>query len=316
MLSYSRSWFDAWVETAYGAEGFWSNNRPEQHFRTAASSTPLLATMVAALLDRPPRIRRVVDVGAGNGSLLAGLAGLGRTEDLRGLDLRARPDGLDDRVGWSVDQWDVRYGRWTTGGAAEALEGPDPTLVVCCEWLDDLPCPLVARGPDGWREVVVDDGGAERPGPRLGEDDQAWADRWWPSGERAEIGRTRDIAWSWAVEAARATGGAALLIDYGHRVDERPLHGSFTAYRAGRRVPPVPAPDLNLTAHLAVDATRAAGEAAGADTVFCCLQSEAVPELLHPELHPDPLSELARRSQQAALGSAGVWGAHWWLLQR
>ena len=52
-----RSWFDAWVASAYGPEGFWPRHRPEEHFRTAAASTPLLAEMAAAVIDRTPGYR-------------------------------------------------------------------------------------------------------------------------------------------------------------------------------------------------------------------------------------------------------------------
>ena len=48
----SRSWFDAWVESAYGADGFWRIHSPDAHFRTAAASGPMVAQMLAALVDR------------------------------------------------------------------------------------------------------------------------------------------------------------------------------------------------------------------------------------------------------------------------
>ena len=43
---------------------------------------------------------------------------------------------------------------------------------------------------------------------------------------------------------------------------------------------------MNLTAHVAIDAVRAAGEEAGATTSFCGLQSEVVPKLLRPSPIP------------------------------
>ena len=94
------------------------------------------------------------------------------------------------------------------------------------------------------------------------------------------------------------------------------MEGSFAGYRDGRAVDPMPAADLNLTAHVALDAVRAAGEQAGLETEFCCLQSEVVADLGSTVAHPDPLVDLARRSQQSALSSRYVWGRHWWLLQR
>ena len=56
-----------------------------------------------------------------------------------------------------LDQW--------RGGAA--LARPEPVMIICCEWLDDLPCPVVARHADGWREVIINDDGKEQAGPRL-----------------------------------------------------------------------------------------------------------------------------------------------------
>ena len=78
-------WFDAWVEYAYGAEGFWRHNRPDEHFRTAASSTGLIADLVSGLVAARPDITRVVDVGAGDGRLLVQVADRcadGRLRDL------------------------------------------------------------------------------------------------------------------------------------------------------------------------------------------------------------------------------------------
>ncbi len=330
MLPYFRPWFDAWVEYAYGSEGFWRYNRPDEHFRTAASGTGLFAELISGLVAARPEITRVVDIGAGDGRLLGQLADRcadGRLRDLSlcGVDLRPRLAELPDRVEWVQDLWDVRYASWTSG-AADAVLGPDgPIMIICAEWLDDLPCPVVAWQADGWRQVVIDESGAEQVGPRLEGAQLEWADRWWPRGGLAEIGLNRDRAWSSLIEVVTRCGGCALMIDYGHLAVARPVHGSLAAYREGRAVDPVPGPNLNLTAHVAVDAVRAAGEQHGATTVHCCLQSEVIP-LLRP--HEDPISDhghdrhghdqlrdLARRSEWAALTSDHVWGSHWWLLQ-
>jgi hypothetical protein len=105
------------------------------------------------------------------------------------------------------------------------------------------------------------------------------------------------------------------MIDYGHTVERRPVTGSLAAYRDGRALEPVPGATVNLTAHVAVDAVRAAGEEVGATTALYGLQSVVVPELLQAESHPDPLVDLDLRSQHAALSSQYVWGSHSWLLQ-
>ena len=311
----SRSWFDAWVESAYGADGFWRLHSPDAHFRTAAASGPLIGQMLAALVDRHEGVGCVVDVGAGNGRLLEELAAIRPDLQLLGIDLRERPTGLPDQVGWAQDLWDVRYGCWTTGEAAAALDRPEPVMIICCEWLDDLPCPVVAQHTDGWREVIINEAGLEQAGPRLESEELAWADRWWPGGERAEIGVTRDRAWAELIRLVRKRGGCALMIDYGHTAERRPVSGSLGAYRDGRALEPAVGTGANLTAHVAVDAVRTAGEALGVTTTFCGLQSEVVPELLQVEAHPDPLVDLDRRSQYSALSSQYVWGSHWWLLQ-
>ena len=82
---------------------------------------------------------------------------------------------------------------------------PEPVMIICCEWLDDLPCPVVAQHADGWREVIINDFGLEQAGPRLESEELAWADRWWPGGERAEIGVTRDRAWVGADQTGEET---------------------------------------------------------------------------------------------------------------
>jgi SAM-dependent MidA family methyltransferase len=256
-----------------------------------------------------------VDVGAGSGRLLVDLAAIRPDLQLVGIDLRTRPIDLPEQVEWAQDLWDVRYGCWTSGEAGTVFDQDGPVMIICCEWLDDLPCPVVARQADGWREVIISDDGMEQPGPRLESEELAWADRWWPGGERAEIGLTRDRAWAELVKLIKKRGGCALMIDYGHLRRRRPVTGSLAAYRDGRALEPVAVAGLNLTAHVAVDAVRAAGEAFGATTTFCGLQSEMVPELLQVETYPDPLVDLGRRSRLAALSSQYVWGSHWWLLQ-
>lgn len=312
----ARAWFDAWIESAYGPDGFWRRHSPDEHFRTAAASGDLIAEALAGVADRLDVVA-VVDIGAGNGALLAGLARLRPGLTLDGVDLRPRP-ALAEPVGWAEDRWDVRYAAWTTGAAGALLGRDGPVLITACEWLDDLPGRVVQRAADGWREVVVDAGGeAERPGPRLVDADLEWADRWWPTGQRAEIGRTRDLAWAALADVVRRRGGGLALVDYGHERETRPVAGSFAAYRDGRAVPPVPSAEINLTAHVALDAVRAAGEAGGLRTVLDCRQDEALARLLAPaSSDADPLADLARRSERVALGSAYGLGTHRWLVQQ
>jgi hypothetical protein len=67
---------------------------------------------------------------------------------------------------------------------------------------------------------------------------------------------------------------------------------------------------------VSLDAVRAAGEAAGLRTVLDARQDEALSRLLAGGRHDaDPLTDLARRSERAVLGSAYGWGTHRWLVQ-
>nr|WP_294694979.1 SAM-dependent methyltransferase [uncultured Friedmanniella sp.] len=306
------SWFDAWVDAASGPDGFWTTESPAAHFQTASGFGPELCHAVAALLSDRPDLRRVVEVGAGDGRLLTGLHHLRPDLRLVGVDLRSRPAGLSPGIGWCTDRWDVRTARWTAEAAPQILANLEPTLVLAVEWLDDLPCRLAAPAAGGWWELDV----AGHPSTRLTQEDHQWIERWWPVGDRVEVGRTRDRAWSAMVGALTGVGGAALMVDYGHERASRPAAGSLASFRGGRSVAAVPAADRNLTAHVAVDAVQAAGERAGARTVLRARQSRALADLLPPpEGSTDPLQALAARSRRRALTDGAGWGAHWWLLQ-
>lgn len=326
MVPYAQPWFDAWVESASGAGGFWSDQLPGDHFRTAANTGGALAGLVLSLLTRLPEVRSVIDVGAGAGELLSRLAAHRADLHLAGIDLRPRPAHLPDQISWVTDRWDVRRDGWALGPAEDRLGSiAAPVLVLASEWLDDLPCRIGVSGAAGWSELLVDADGRESLGAPLVGADLSWVRRWWPDGPRAEIGLTRDRAWAQLVAAVLPHGGSALLVDYGHRLGERPQAGSLAAYRQGRRVPVVASPQLNLTAHVAIDAVRAAGEAAGARTHWCRPQAEVVTELwptagVSPDPDPDPdpqdpVADLVQRSHRAALSSPAVWGSQWWLWQ-
>jgi len=311
-----RPWRSAWADAAYGPGGFWSTQRPGGHFATAVGAGPLVARAVAALV---PTARVVVDVGAGDGGLLAGLVDLVPHVTLVGVDRRARPAGLDPRVRWVVDHWDVDAGRWTGGGpAAWTGLATGAPLYVAHEWLDDLPVPVVEQRAGAWLELDVDRSGHERPGGVVGPTDRAWLARWWSGGVRAEVGRTRDAAWAALVRTALERGGWALAVDYGHLAGLRPAAGTLTAYGRGRQRAPVPDGSVNLTAGVAVDALVEAGEAVGAMTLLLDRQA-AVLDRVVPEdpagPAPDPLQALVRRGERAAVTDRRRWGDLWWLLQ-
>ncbi|WP_374225270.1 SAM-dependent methyltransferase [Micromonospora sp. C95] len=152
--------------------------------------------------------------------------------------------------------------------------------------------------------------------------DRTPTDRIPPMG-RAEIGRTRDEAWSHAV--GRVERGLALAVDYGHLRAERPTDGTLTGYRAGRQVPPVPDGSCDVTAHVAIDSVASAGERVARCAYVLTSQREALRALGVDGGRPplslaasDPagyLRALATASAAAELTDPAGLGGHWWLWQ-
>jgi SAM-dependent MidA family methyltransferase len=235
--------------------GFYRLGRgPGTDFRTATTAAPdVLADAVRALFDRlpPAASRDVVEVGAGNGALLAALATrLPARVRLAGVERRSRPAGLPERVAWLPV-------------APPGIRG----LLLAIEWLDTVPVDVVRDG----RVLLVDPAGRERSGPSPSAIDMAWLARWWPTGDRTEVGRRRDAAWTRAL--GHLDAGVAVAVDYGHQRNDRPAGGSLTGYRHGRVVVPAPGGDRDVTAGVAWDAVAAAAVAhrpmlAGENTVL------------------------------------------------
>lgn len=256
------TWSHAWRDSA---RGFWAREEPHQHFTTSA--TPVLADHVATIVHEVdarlghPDILTIVDIGCGDGSLLALVRD--RCAEMRA---RARWIGVDVRPA-RVDGIEAIVAEAPCTLPLDPIEG----LVMAHEWLDEIPCDVVIRDEEGLdRLVLVDERGIEMRGPALDDDDscaalgvdaaltRSWLERWWPlrrAGDRAEVGTARDQAWAWMV--GLLSSGTALATDYGHvRSDRMVLHpeGTLSAYRKGRLVRPVPDGTANLTAHIAVDA--------------------------------------------------------------
>lgn len=305
-----RTWRVAAEQALYGDGGFF--HRPEGppgHFRTSVTASPAyaggllsLAHLVDDALGRPDPFD-VVDVGAGRGALLAALVAAGVPERWRltGVELAARPPGLTAAVGWT--------------DRVPRLEG----LLVATEWLDDVPVDVLVDG----RLVEVSPGGRERPGPPATPRDLVWAERFWPSGERVEVGHPRDDAWLEAVDAVRR--GLAVAVDYGHVAGARPVGGTLTGFRSGQQVAPVPDGSCDVTTHVALDACASAGETAGADATVLTTQAAALRSLGlragRPDLALATADPAAYAAALAATSSAGALldpaglGGHGWLVQ-
>jgi SAM-dependent MidA family methyltransferase len=223
-----RPWRRAQAEALYGPGGFYVRDRPRAHFSTSVSASPLFAVAVRRLAERVdealgrPDPFDVVDVGTGDGALLA---------ELGPVPVRWRLTGLDLNGDWPNE--------------LPRVQG----LLFANEWLDNVPLDVLI----GDRLVEVSQDGSERLGAPAARDLLTWRDDWWPGAERVEVGLTRDRAWASAV--AQVERGLAVAVDYGHLVDSR--RTTLTGYRAGRQVPPTPDGSCDLTAHVALDSCAA-----------------------------------------------------------
>jgi SAM-dependent MidA family methyltransferase len=148
-----------------------------------------------------------------------------------------------------------------------------------------------------------------------------WLEAWWPldgrePGTRAEVGTSRDQAWSDVVR--RVTRGLAIAVDYGHTRRTRPAHGSLRSYRLGREVDVVPDGSRDVTAHVAVDAVAAAAEG------VLLRQREVLPLLGVGAERPAPslagqdpveyVAALSRANTAAELMGTGGFGDFYWIV--
>jgi SAM-dependent MidA family methyltransferase len=310
-----RTWREAMSSALYGPDGFFRTQAPADHFRTSVHVSPVYAEALLTLARRHG-LDSVVDVGAGRGELLTTLLQLDPELELYGVEVAERPSSLPAAVTWV--------------GRLPEVSG---ALVVANEWLDNVPLDVAEVDADGVARLVLVDvtsaDGEERLGDPVSGADEAWLRRWWPlddapPGSRAEIGRPRDEAWAEAVRRVRE--GVLVAVDYGHLAGDRPYGGSLTGYRGGQVVDPVPDGSRDVTAHVAIDAVAAAGEAEGATRTTLARQGDALRSLgLDPRRPPlamartDPagyLAALARASEQSELVAPGGLGDFRWLQQQ
>ena len=289
----------------YGDDGFYVRaGAPAQAFRTAAHASPLwaaalleLATRVDAALGSPADFA-VVDVGAGGGELLSGLAtGAPEHWSLVGVDVAPRPAGLPERVRWQHD-----------------VPGRSCGLVTAVEYLDVVPVDVVELTETGPRLVEVSGTGEERLGAEPSQRDLDWLGRWWPLaeiGDRAEVGTARDAAWRAVSETV--TRGLAVAVDYA-AVPARDLAGTLTAYRDGRQRAPVPDGSCDLTAHVLMASLVEDGDRLldQRDALAALGLSSA-----RPSYGDDPagyLAALSRAGESAELTDPSGLGGFRWLL--
>jgi SAM-dependent MidA family methyltransferase len=318
-------WQQAWHRALFAPDGFYRRDAPASHFRTAAHAGPAELAHALTALAVTHRCRRIIDLGAGRAELLRAVRAVSPGLALHAVDVVGRPPDLPAAIGWSTGLAELPDELW------------DGALVVAWELLDTVPCPVLERDDDGvLRQVLVSPGGDEQLGAPATDTDLEWCRRWWPEpgeadpagGSRAEVGLERDELWAHLVSRAhtRAAGRRSvgertvlLAVDYAHQRDRRPPQGSLTGYRAGRQVAPAPDGSCDITAHVAIDAVAAAGEAAGARTLELTTQRQAL-TALGVQARPRPgrpltAADLARLGRESELIDPAGLGSFSWLLQ-
>lgn len=320
----ARRWSLAWNDALFGPDGFYRTQSPQAHFATAIEGVPGTAAVLAdALIGfmTAQGLHTFVDLGAGRGTLATVIADRATTIRTVAMDIRSRPDRLEQDPAVLLPA-NMEWVKLPPGQAGRPtlrrrLARLDDALVFAHEWLDVLPCEIVEVGSDGDLYYVMIDTlcGTQRRGGRIHHRDRDWCQRHWPTsdlvtGNRVEIGRSRDSWWSLVTKSLGS--GIAIAVDYGHTAQDRPRQSTLAGYRAGRAVPPIPDGDCDLMAHVAMDSLGAA---------LILDQRSVLTALGVRDDPPDPalaagdpgvyLATLARRGAGAALLGPGYGDALW-----
>jgi SAM-dependent MidA family methyltransferase len=250
-------------------------------------------------------VTTVCDIGAAHGELLSQIHRQEPTWKLVGVEVRGRPSDLPGAIGWQHE-----------------LPAGHEGLVIANELLDNIPCDVVERAEDGSCLVVEVDAatGDQRLGGEAAGDQLEWLCTWWPlteTGQRAEVGLTRDALWAKVCAANR--GALCIAVDYGHVASDRPTGGSLSSYRGGVQTAVAYDGRHDITAHVAFDslASRVGGTMRRQREV---LQQLGVSGERPPisKATADPagyLKELAMATDAGELISASGLGAFRWLFR-
>lgn len=240
----------------------------------------LWAIEVWSRLGAPEKVR-LVEVGPGDGTLIDDALKAARLEPefLQACELiLIEPSGpLRAQQARRLANADLSP-RWVS--SLDAIETDAPVILIANEVLDCLPARQFVKTDDGWAEqrVGVDDagelvlglvgitGGFARPGFAVEPGQTVEV-----SDQQAAFGR--DLA-----TLIKATGGVALLIDYGR--DRTGPGDTLQALKRHRKVDPLGSPgEADLTQWADFPAVQEAAVRAGADVTGCLGQGEFLERL-------------------------------------
>ncbi len=259
--------FDEFMDAAlYGAGGFFAGNELRSvkagDFLTSPEVSPFFGQMIGRFVEQE-RERlgdpfRVVEVGAGSGSLIRAL----------GIDVEA----------WAVE---VSPGARAAlrellprGRVVETMaDAIGPGVVVANELLDNLPMAVAVRRGSGWSEHRV----AARDGELFTVEDTAraevgaWAEEFGGKVGEGGLVEVQLRAGQWLLEALRGVvRGTVMIIDYGGTTEElehRRVTGTLRTYRSHHLGPdPLLEPgSTDITADVNFSALLTVAAGAGAE---------------------------------------------------
>lgn len=308
--------FDDFMEMAlYGEGGFFASgplrSAATGDFLTSPEVSPWFGRTIGRYLAETVAPRRVVEVGAGSGSLLESML----------------PEVGEDLEVWAVEASpmaraalaDLVVPEQVVAGLAE-LPDSGVDAIVANELIDNLPVALAVRKGTGWVEhAVAAAGGAfefveveARPG--VGE----WADQF--GGQVAEGGivEVQLQATEWLRRALEIVdSGLIVLIDYGGTVEDlepRRQQGTLRTYRGHHLGPdPLLEPgETDITVDVNFTALQVVAEAAGTKVSLLRQDDflsewglrEAVRDMKHRELDAaragDTMRQLEIRTERIA----------------
>jgi len=260
--------FDDFMRAAlYGPGGFFAGTTLRSvkagDFLTSPEVSPMfgatLARLVAAERDRLGEPFRLVEVGAGSGSLLSALLEVVAVE------------------AWAVEvSPPARESLETVVPPARVVTDPRKAVgrgvVIANELLDNLPMAIAVRRGSGWTEirVVADGEGLAMAEVEVRPTVAGWADRFsGPVGEGGLV-EVQIAAAEWIRDTLKLIGeGTLVVIDYGASAEElegRRVTGTLRTYRAHHLGPdPLTEPGLtDITADVNFTALRDAAAETGA----------------------------------------------------
>jgi SAM-dependent MidA family methyltransferase len=235
------------------------------HFVTAPEISQMFGELIGAWvaslwheMGRPAF--RLVELGPGRGTLMAdalrvlAAAGAARAAEVWLVEasaaLRAEQARRLPGARWAARLEDVPEG---------------PAIVLANEFLDALPVRQFLKTAEGWRERVVGVAPDEQGALRWGLSDALPAHDAAPLAAWAEISPAAALVTAEIARRLAAAPGAALIVDYGYRVADRPPGPTLQALRNHAPADPLAAPgEADLTWLIDFDAVARGLAAAGA----------------------------------------------------